>query len=412
MEVSQNPSWICIKSNAASVVKRSPSFWLGWGFLFLLFQIFFLIRPLYSADVLETPESFSGEPTPPKTAPSSSNSPSPTPVNPALQTSDEEGPLPDIEAKTYDLKVVRRSNSNKIYLFEDLMDRKPTVGRILLMKKEQRPIMAFRVIRVYPDKKLVAAKRIKRYGRVHFLEDGDSYLAIEKISDVAPPAPTPQDRADLAEVESKQGLEILPFDPELDTATSPEELDEGKTTEAEIDDEDHDPHLALTVEEPKIIDHFIHWLSGGFGYLRNNGPPAAGGSYYFSAGNLKYGISLGRMVILDQPKLQDSITLETGVYIYKSINFATQGDAYTVASFLGSLRYNLMFSEAFGMFFYAGVIQSRVLSSASAQDSVIASLSSTQPAAGAGLLLQVGPSWYTRIDLGIDSLGLALLLHY
>jgi hypothetical protein len=53
-----------------------------------------------------------------------------------------------------------------------------------------------------------------------------------------------------------------------------------------------------------------------------------------------------------------------------------------------------------------------VVASAQGQSSVIAALSTLLPAAGAGLLLQVGPGWYTRLDMGFDNIGLSLVLRF
>jgi hypothetical protein len=118
------------------------------------------------------------------------------------------------------------------------------------------------------------------------------------------------------------------------------------------------------------------------------------------------------MVFLDQIHLQDSITLESGFYLYKSINFATQGDAYTILSIPLVLRYNLLFSEKFGVFIYAGINQNRVISNATGNSDVQAALTNFLPSGGGGILFQVGPSWYTRVDLGIDTIGLNLLLKF
>jgi hypothetical protein len=137
-----------------------------------------------------------------------------------------------------------------------------------------------------------------------------------------------------------------------------------------------------------------------------------GDSYFFSSGSIRYGLNLGRRVLLNSSKIQDSVTLEIGFYLFKAINFGTLGDAYTILSVPGTLRYNLMYSENFGLFFYAGILQPLVISASSASDLGLAALGATQIAGGGGLLFQLGPSWYTRIDLGIDNIGMALVLRF
>lgn len=325
----------------------------------------------------------------------------------------EEEKLPDIQAKTYPVTVIRRSTSNKIYLFDDVENRQPLIGRILLIKKGTEALMAFRVLRLYPSERMIAAKRIKRYGDHNILEDKEELTAIEKISDVVPPPPTSEDKSDMAELEKHMGLKVLPYDPQLDAPEeSPKPTKPAPNLLEDVEETEPDEHLAVTVEEPRIFDHYYQWLTAGFGYVRNNGPPTQPGSYYFSSGNLRYGVTLIRLPFLDKPKLQDSIALEAGFYLYKSINFYTTGDAYTAMGVVGTLRYNLLFSEAFGIYFYGGVIQHFVVSATSPQNAVINSLTSLQPAAGGGILFQLGPHWYTRLGLGIDAVDLNLLLRF
>jgi hypothetical protein len=387
MDVSRLSSWICIKSNAAKIVKL-VLFRGSIRIVLLSLEISILSPDLVFADEEKAKK----------------------PVSVESDAADYEN-LPEIEAKTYNLQVTRKSHSNKIYLFEDSTNRQPHVGRILLLKRDGEPIMAFRVLKNYTEKKLLAAKRIRRYKDVQSLNDGDSFLTIEKISDLAPPPPTAQDQADLKELEAKQGLKVSAYDEELDAGISPPAVPKEENQE-DVESE-LDSHLAISIEEPRIFDHNNHWLTAGFGYIRNSGPPSSNNSpYYFSSGNVRYGLTVGKMVLLDLPYVQDSVVVEGGAYLYKTLNFASQGDAYTIASFSGTVRYNFLFSESFGVFVYTGVVVGRVISSSSADESVIASLSSTLPAAGAGLLFQVGPGWFTRIEAGLDAIGLNLLLRF
>lgn len=388
MHISRISSWNCIKSNAEKVVKQTSLQWRFLGGIFVVLAIF----------SVQTGHAEEAAPV----------SPSPTPLaSPTASADDPENEkLPDIEAKTYDVKVVRRSSSNKIYLFDDITRRNPPVGRLLLLKKNDEAMMAFRIMRTYQEDGKIAAKRIKRYGGNKNLDDDGVYLAIEKISDLAPPPNTSQDNADLKELEGAEKLKVLPYDPDLDATTT-------QKTKEVPEEEEKDDNLGVVIEETQILDHYIHWLTAGFGYVKNYAPPAAGGGYhYFSAGNLRYGISLGRMVFFDKNHLQDSIVLEAGAHLYKALNYSTQGDAYTILGLAGSLRYNLLFSESFGIFIYGGVIQSFVLASAQADSASLQSLASFLPAVGGGFLFQVGPGWYTRVDVGLDTINLNLLLRF
>jgi hypothetical protein len=171
------------------------------------------------------------------------------------------------------------------------------------------------------------------------------------------------------------------------------------------------PHESLAVDEIKLFDNYAHWLSAGFGYVTNNSPNGQG-AYNFSAGNLKYGITIGRRIIFDRPHVQDSLVLEGGIYVYKAINFAAQGDSYTLLSTAANLRYNIFFSESFGIFGYAGMLQSNVLGSSLPVASAITALNSVLPSVGAGILLQIGPSWYAKLVIGLDDTSLNLLLRF
>lgn len=91
----------------------------------------------------------------------------------------------EIEAKTFSVKTNRLSQSKHVYLFDAPNAEKPTVGRIILIKKNWEPVMAFRVIKDYPGKNQFAAKMLKHYGAHHEIEPGENFDAIEKVADVA-----------------------------------------------------------------------------------------------------------------------------------------------------------------------------------------------------------------------------------
>jgi len=353
--------------------------------------------------------------------------PPPTPSPTHTAPTPEEAALPDIEAKTYELKVVRRSGNNRVYLLEDNTGGNPVIGRILLLKKESDPVMAFRVLKQYPEKKQLAAKKLRRYGTYHILDDGSGYLAVEKVSDLAPPPPTEQDNADLRELEGPPSNlplppastgtapNVLPFDPELDagtTPTPPKSPDAGDKDD-EDDEENLEPQLGMIIDEVQPLDIHRHWLSGQFGFFRNNAPPSSGGVIYLQAGGLRYGFTLSKMLFLRRARIQDSVALEAGAFLFKAVPYeASLNDAYTVMPLLGTVRYNINLGDSFGVFFYGGIMQNFVLSSVNGTDANIAALNSTTPAGGAGLMFQIGPSWDVRVDLGIDVIGTGLMLRF
>jgi len=191
----------------------------------------------------------------------------------------------------------------------------------------------------------------------------------------------------------------------------PEKLQEKLDDDLLDKDDTPTPDTSQSVDETKLFDNYAHWLSIGFGYVTNNAADGSG-SIPLSAGNLKYGVTLRRRLILDKPQLQDSLVLDGGVYFYKAINFAAQGDSYTVLSLGANFRYNLFFSESLGIFAYAGALQSNVIATVSPVASGTAALNSILPSLGGGILLQIGPSWYARLTVGMDDISLNLLLRF
>lgn len=326
------------------------------------------------------------------------------------QAASELKDLPDIEAEKFPVKIVRRSSSNRIYLLEVLDDRQPRLGNLILLRKSSRPIMAFRVIRTYVEDKQIAVKRVKRYRPHRFLKSGVEYVAIEKVSDITY-EPSEQDRKDLDELDHRKGNRAQRD--LLDEAADAEGKKRSQDDDSEdVVEDEEDSHLAVAIEEVKPIETTSQWLTAGFGFVRNNGPPNMPGSYLFSSGNVRYGITLLKRILMKRSGLQDSLVAEGGFYIYKSIGYVSQGDAYTVFSGVGTARYNILFSEAFGIFFYAGYMQSIVIGASQAVDEGLRTLNSQLPVVGGGFLFQVGPSWYTRVDAGLDSVSINLTLKF
>ena len=323
---------------------------------------------------------------------------------------EEDEPLPPIEAKEFELRVVKRSNTNQLYLFEDLTRQDHIPGRIILLKIKSEPFLALRILKTDRDKNWVTAKKIKLYAEQTILPDQARFFGIEKISDIYPKSPTP-DLENPTEP-GKEELKPLAYDPELDSPTSPkpkkpmpeEEEDSMEAFTKEPED------LPILGEEHHTLDPYRNWLSVGFGYVRNNNP--TGGSSYFSSGQFHYAYNLAEQILAKKSKLQDSLSIEPGLFIYKALNFVTQGDSYSILGVGLNLRYNLILSESFGVFFYGGVIRNIIASSAQASSTGQSALNSLTPAVGGGFYFQIGPSWLTRIDLGYDVISFGLMLRF
>lgn len=178
--------------------------------------------------------------------------------------------------------------------------------------------------------------------------------------------------------------------------------------------EDSDDAESMSVEEVHAFDPYSQWLTGAFGYFRNSGVNGSAASY-FAGGGVRYGITVLDRPFLDSNGAQDAIVIEAGAFYYQVVNFITSGDSYTVVPLIGTIRYDLSFSETFTVFFYAGFMTNLAYAASgnsNDQESVREGLALNTPAAGAGLLYRVGPSWDVRADLGTDTAQLALVLRF
>jgi len=142
-----------------------------------------------------------------------------------------ESPLPPIAARTYALKLDRKSRSGNVYLFQDMEEAIPKEGRILLVRQGNENARAFRILKRYPGRQRIAAATIRKYD-FGDLKKGFTYTGIEKLGDIARPAPPmeipPEIEEDVREIEDEMGfvdrrdfedegeIEADPGDPSLD----------------------------------------------------------------------------------------------------------------------------------------------------------------------------------------------------
>ncbi len=359
---------------------------------------------------------------------------------PGLRATAEETPLPDIIARKFDLKIERRSNSNLTYLLRAPEGGPPGVGKILLIRSNETPIVALRVLKQYPEKDSFAAKRVRRYGDFRVLDKTETYIALEKKQDAEgtpPPPVTQQDQADLQELESpatpadaaapepappappaqppdENVPDVSEYDAELDSGTSPLPDSEG--------DDEGEENSGLGIEETKNLDPYRHTLSAQFGFMTNVDPESK--RYLFSGGGLRYGYSPFRLLFFRGSAVQDSLTIEGGLFVYKIVKFLSTAnaeiDTYTVVPTVLALRYNLALSETFTVFFYAGMLKNWVISATNGVAAAVefkdnnpfTSLNSLVPAVGGGFFFQIGPNWSARIDAGLDFIGAGLVLKF
>jgi hypothetical protein len=175
-------------------------------------------------------------------------------------------------------------------------------------------------------------------------------------------------------------------------------------TELSQDEEDAERRIAVYVDEHEELDPNWNWLSLEFGYFKN--------AQYFAGGGVRYGLKLVNNLFFDSRSSQDSLALEGGVFYYKTLNYPEDGEMYNIVPIVGTLRYNILANENFGIFFYGGMMKNFIASSVSGTDEGFAQLGSVVPAVGGGLTFRIGPNWETRVDLGSDMIGAGLVLRF
>lgn len=321
------------------------------------------------------------------------------------------------------------------------------VGRILLFKDGKKHVMAFRVLKTYPDKRELAVKRVRTYPKQpEILRLGDQFLAVEKLADLGDvPPPTLQDQRDLKELETPVGapqtaamdpgldgpaaapgakaaldeeadLDIDDYDSDLDRGSSPPPLGDVNRGLSEddgsepFDPDNVDDDIVLSTDDVQLIDTDRHTLGAEYGKFRNS---ALGDSLpFYDGAGIRYGYTFGQMVFLRKPALQDTVTLEAGLYYYKIIATTT---ALSVLPIIGNIRYNLHFHDTFTLFVYGGMMRNNILSTVNAEEmnaDTLASLSNPLPSGGVGTIFRIGPNWDLRITAGIDMLGAGLMLRF
>jgi hypothetical protein len=254
-------------------------------------------------------------------------------------------------------------------------------------------------------------------------------------------APLPMDEGPLPESSSIEGSDqaipdLTPieepsttdtaqnFDQDLDSQAAPtDEKKDFAATENEfagtiIDDDEEVGERGITVEEIPTIDPYRHWFSFSFGSLKNIG--SQGTPVFYTGAGLKYGLNIAKHIFFSSYTTQDSLTLEGGAFLYKvlSYNLDTPNDSYTVAPFSGILRYNISLGETFGIFLYGGMVKNLVIGAvySDPEDEIFIlnqrNLASLFPTFGGGLLFHLGPNWDTRVDVGLDQMGVGLSLRF
>lgn len=324
-----------------------------------------------------------------------------------------------IQIRPYRVHLERKSATQRVFLLKTVspVGVKPTQGRIVLLRTADTHANAFavRVLRTY-EGDTFAGTRVRSYKSLTDLKPGQEFIAMEMagLADEttgALPEPIAEPRAirrenvdGLKEVESGLGLvpDVMDYDPELDAGNSPIEL----APEA--------PAPRLHVEEAQLFDDDANGLNFCFGMIRALSP--SGGSATFGAGGLRYARTINRNLFFYSPKLQDSLSLELGMFLLKVSNYdppsATTLDSFTLFPIEGTLRYNTHFNQDWSGYFYLGLMKYIIVDATNYTATGTNNLSAFMPAVGAGLLYRLGPRWYLRANLGLDMIDVGFTLRF
>jgi hypothetical protein len=197
---------------------------------------------------------------------------------------------------------------------------------------------------------------------------------------------------------------------ETKTEPKPEPKPDNRNNDQLEESTDSPDNTSQSVLEVQTYDNYRFWLSAGFGVIQSINPNNSQSIGYLNAGNARFGVTIAKHIYFKSSVAQDSFALEATVFGYKFIGSAA--DTYTVASVIPTMRYNINFGERFGIFVYGGMSQAFVISGINALQSTLTALTLPIPAFGGGVLFQIGPAWYTRLDAGYESVTLNLLLRF
>ena len=355
--------------------------------------------------------------------------------------------LPEIDARSFEVTPVEISRSGRIYRFKVSGD-PPKTGTIILIESGQRPVMAFRVLRTDLIQHEMIAKRVRRYDIEGALEKGKTYTGAEKVAErvitplsneeeapskaIAAPEGATEEQASKYDPNApamlgddgtggpvpkvKNAKSIESFDEELDSTTTPRNLKKRAVPEDGAEEEPESEEAPKrnrgpAVEEYESLIRYPHTLGVTIGSFRNMSGFRIPGvtSNGFTA---YYNEVIDRGVWFKGRAPQDSLSLEGGLGFYSRMNLTGVYDNYDVMPIRAEILYTLQFNPDFAFLTHIGGQFNWVMSSDKATEEGVSQVSGFQANLGIGLLYNIGPQWYLRIDGGLDRIGLGLAVKW
>jgi hypothetical protein len=323
--------------------------------------------------------------------------------------------LPPISAKTYDLKVERPSLSKRMYLFQKSTSAMPDIGRIFLLRDGPTAVMGFRVVKIYPEKKQIAAKKVKDYPNFLELPAGSTYKAFEKMGAITSvPENTPEDLTDLNELEGgsapdpqatpTDGTGEMPLSGGVEGGAPVATLSDAPSMTGSDDEEGEDSGES---SEEEFAANMMGFDVGSY-----RGVNLPGG-----ASTMGFGLNYSRLLTTART---GSLAAEVGIAYYKNsgdIKSPETGEitsqSFTLTPLSGRLRYHFsLIDEKWSYYIYGGGIFNRVSSQFGATTEEVALVEKMIVGVGAGVFIPTGPNWYMKLNLGTDWIGFGLALRF
>lgn len=347
--------------------------------------------------------------------------------------------LPAVDARSFRVLPKRQSASGRVVLFSVVGNtRLPDPGKILLVKKDGKPVYAFRVVRTQSDDREFIARKIRKYQDAPAFQSNEEYDAIEKIADilrpvapapaviaVAPPVeapsaepeapvvadvapppspevqPEPEPVQDVPSIGPKLG-DAIPYDKELDQTTSPQAATEDLGSAASFED-------SLEIEERPVFAPFSKAFGLEYGFLQNLSDFQFSGPFNVAFGATAQFVT-GRGVFAKSPDLQDRMFVSFGLSYYRRSE--ELNDFYYILPVRSEMLYSLDFSEKISLNFYGGFQYNWVFATAQALVSRADALDGLQFTAGTGFSIRFGPQWVFQTRLGYDRISGALMVEW
>ncbi len=368
-------------------------------------------------------------------------------------------PLPDIETRQFKVMPVEKSRTGRIYRFKTETQDLPQPGRIILIEENQKPVMAFRVLKSETQNNEFIGKRVRRYDTEGELKINERYDGVEKVAElIAAPPPEPTtwdpnakpeldplakiqakpeegatsanplatgtttspepDKINAPRVSGDQTTPIDSYDDELDGGTSPQNLKKKEIEGDAIDDFTQDSKTSSEVDEIHAINPFENLISVSIGSYKNMSNFRIASPSSANGFGINFSHIADRGLFMRGKKPQDSLSVEYALEYYTRVNYTGNNDDYTLMPLKLQLRYDMHFSESFTYFLYLGAQYNWIMSTSNVNTTIADvndaynQLHGFQHTLGMGAFFQIGPQWYLRADLGWDTLALGLAVRW